>query len=116
MPYCHAPDQGGAVVLAEERGGHHSSVLRSNFHERLLLYLLHLRGGRSEKLTFYMFESLSALFSVLCLDQKKLKLIQKNLNLNSAPAIPLESEAPPWFAVLENILYFFFKLVELAEH
>ena len=48
----HAPDQGGAVVLAEERGGHHSAVLGSNFHEGLLLHLLHLRGGKSESYLF----------------------------------------------------------------
>ena len=106
MPHCHPPDQGGAVVLAEERGRHHSSVLGSNFHERLLLHLLHLRGGRSESERFKCLKVFPLCFRQYklfrCWTKKTQNLFRKNINLNSAPAIPLESEAPPWFAVLEK--------------
>ena len=43
------PDQGQTVVLAEEGGRHQPSSLHSHLDTRLLLHLLHFRGGRSEE-------------------------------------------------------------------
>ena len=113
------PDQGQTVVLAEEGGGHQSSSLHSHlnvlficfcyFHFFIVCLLVSLLVCLFVCLVGCLFVCLfcwrgwPSAIRTSTQGSSSTSSISGLGGLNKAFAIPLESEAPPWFAVLSML-------------